>query len=43
MELVMHGLSAVLVVSALLAASVGGLMAPRAHLYNVQHDSARRR
>ncbi len=43
MELVMHGLTTVLIVTALLAACMGGLIATRAHLYNVRHDAARRR
>jgi hypothetical protein len=45
MELVMHGLAPAWVMNALLAvfaACMGGLIAARARLYNVQHDAARR-
>ncbi len=46
MEFVLHGLSAALVVTAVLAAVAAGMSrsgAARAPLYNVQRDAARRR
>jgi hypothetical protein len=43
MELVTHGLTMVLMVTALLAGGMGGLIAARARLYNGRTDAARRR
>ena len=46
MEFVMHGLIAILIASALLAACavrLGGLISARAHLYNGRDDAAGRR
>ena len=43
MELVTHGLTMVLMVTASLAVCMGGLIAAHARLYNVRIDAARRR